>query len=192
MAKFQTSQKFSFSWKIITCSGSYNQCNKNQTSSLSWLTYWGWDQTTDIIQMIFSNAFSSMKVFEFRFKFHQGLFLRVQLTINQYWFWYLRITNSKWTICLLKGLFRVTTKKTSKFCITGGLCGESTGDNWICLTKDHKSRVSYHFEGILPLGMGISIKPINCIHYTYPPCLCMAARALLAGYHRNVESLPVA
>ena len=39
-----------------------------------------------ISQTTFSNGFSSMKMFEFRFKFHWSLFERVQLTIFQHWF----------------------------------------------------------------------------------------------------------
>ena len=35
---------------------------------------------------IFSNVFSSMKMFEFRLKFHWSLFPRVQLTMFQHWF----------------------------------------------------------------------------------------------------------
>ena len=37
-----------------------------------------------ISQTTFSNAFSWMKIFVFRFKFHSNLFLRVQLTISQH------------------------------------------------------------------------------------------------------------
>ena len=39
-----------------------------------------------ISQTIFSSAFSWMKMFEFRLKFHWSLFLKVQLTIFQHWF----------------------------------------------------------------------------------------------------------
>ena len=39
-----------------------------------------------ISQTIFSGAFSWMRKFEFRLKFHWSLFLRVQLTIFQHWF----------------------------------------------------------------------------------------------------------
>ena len=35
-----------------------------------------------IFQTIFSNAYSSMKMYEFRLKFHWSLFLGVQLTIS--------------------------------------------------------------------------------------------------------------
>ena len=42
-----------------------------------WQTFW---------QMTFSNAFSWMKILEFRFKFHWNLFLRVKSTISQHWF----------------------------------------------------------------------------------------------------------
>ena len=44
------------------------------------LTHWGRDKMADISQTIFSNIFSSKKMFEFRLKFHWNLFLRVQLT----------------------------------------------------------------------------------------------------------------
>ena len=50
------------------------------------LTHWGRDTMDTISQMTFTNAFSWMKMFEFRFKFHRSLFLRVQLTIFQHWF----------------------------------------------------------------------------------------------------------
>ena len=39
-----------------------------------------------IFQTTLSNAFSCMKMLEFRFKFHWSLFLRVQLTIVYHWF----------------------------------------------------------------------------------------------------------
>ena len=50
------------------------------------LTHWGRDKMADIFQTTFSSAFSWMKMFEFRLKFHWSLFLRVQLTIFQHWF----------------------------------------------------------------------------------------------------------
>ena len=45
-------------------------------------------QMDAISQTTFSNAFSWMKMFEFRLKFHWSLFLRFQLTIFQHWFRY--------------------------------------------------------------------------------------------------------
>ena len=42
------------------------------------LTHWGLDKWL---------LFSWMKMYEFRLKFHWSLFLRVQLTITQHWFW---------------------------------------------------------------------------------------------------------
>ena len=39
-----------------------------------------------IFQTTFSNAFSWMKMYEFRLKFHWILFLRFELTIFQHWF----------------------------------------------------------------------------------------------------------
>ena len=50
------------------------------------LTHWGRDKMDDISQTTFSNAFSWMKMFEYRLKFHWSLFLGVQLTISQHWF----------------------------------------------------------------------------------------------------------
>ena len=45
-------------------------------------------QMDAISQTTFSNAFSWMKMFEFRLKFHWSLFVRFQLTILQHWFRY--------------------------------------------------------------------------------------------------------
>ena len=50
------------------------------------LTHWGRDEMYNISQTTFSNAFSSMKMLEFRLKIHWSLFPRVQLTISQHWF----------------------------------------------------------------------------------------------------------
>ena len=50
------------------------------------LTYWGRDKMAAVSQTTLSNAFSWVKIFEFRLRFHWSLFLRVQLTIFQHWF----------------------------------------------------------------------------------------------------------
>ena len=50
------------------------------------LTHWGRDKMAAIFRTTFSNAFSWMKIYEFRLRFHWNLFLRVQLTIFQHWF----------------------------------------------------------------------------------------------------------
>ena len=50
------------------------------------LTHWGRDKMAAFSQTTFSNAFSSIKMFELRIKFHWSLFLMVQLTIFQHWF----------------------------------------------------------------------------------------------------------
>ena len=55
--------------------------------NLRWmLTHWGRDKIAAIAQMTFSHAFSWMKMYELRLKFHWNLFPRVQLTILQHWF----------------------------------------------------------------------------------------------------------
>ena len=50
------------------------------------LTHWGRTKMAAIFQTTFSRAFSSMKMLDFRLKFHWSLFLRVQLPIFQHWF----------------------------------------------------------------------------------------------------------
>ena len=45
------------------------------------LTHWGRDKMTAISQTTSLNAFSWMKMYEFRLRFHWSLFLSVQLTI---------------------------------------------------------------------------------------------------------------
>ena len=50
------------------------------------LTHWGRDKMAAILQKTFSNAFSWIKMYEFQFKFHLSLLLRVQLTIFHHWF----------------------------------------------------------------------------------------------------------
>ena len=48
--------------------------------------HWGQNKMAAIYQTTFSNTFYWMKMHEFRLRFHWSLFLRVQLTIFQYWF----------------------------------------------------------------------------------------------------------
>ena len=48
------------------------------------------DKMAAISQTTFSNLFSSMKIFEFRFECHWNLFWRTQLTVSLHWFrWWL-------------------------------------------------------------------------------------------------------
>ena len=62
-------------------------CSQRKSSSVAWsLTHWGRDKMDAILQTTFSSAFSWMKMFEFRLKFHLSLFPRVQLTIFQHCF----------------------------------------------------------------------------------------------------------
>ena len=44
------------------------------------LTHWGWDKMAAFSQTTLSNAFSWMKILEFRLKIHWSLFLRVSLS----------------------------------------------------------------------------------------------------------------
>ena len=49
------------------------------------LINWGQDKMAANFLITFSNAFSWMKIYEFRLRFHLSLFPRVQLTIFQHW-----------------------------------------------------------------------------------------------------------
>ena len=53
-----------------------------------YLTHWGWDKIVAISQTTFSNAFSWMKIYEFRLRYHWSLFLGFALMIIQHWFRY--------------------------------------------------------------------------------------------------------
>ena len=50
------------------------------------LTHWDRDKMAAVSQKTLSNAFSWMKMLEFRLRFHWSLYLRVLLTIIQHWF----------------------------------------------------------------------------------------------------------
>ena len=56
-----------------------NSCNKSK-SCIKLLTHCGRDRMVDILRTTFSNAFSWMKIYEFRLKFHYSFFLRFKLT----------------------------------------------------------------------------------------------------------------
>ena len=55
---------------------------------IAWTTlkHWCKNKMADILQITFSNAFAWMKTFQFQLNFNWGLFLRVKLTLSQYWF----------------------------------------------------------------------------------------------------------
>ena len=55
------------------------------SSGLAVLTHWGRDKMAAVSQTTLSNAFSWVKMLEFRLRYHWSLFLRVQLTFH-HWF----------------------------------------------------------------------------------------------------------
>ena len=60
------------------------------TACASLLIHWSRDKMAAIFQTTFSNAFSWMKMYKFRLRYHWTLFSRVQLAIYQHWFrWWL-------------------------------------------------------------------------------------------------------
>ena len=73
------------SYGYNTCMKIYSCC---QWVNVWLLTYWGRDKMAAIFQTKFSNAFSWMKMYEFRLRFHWSLFPRFKLTIFHHWFWW--------------------------------------------------------------------------------------------------------
>ena len=82
--------RFSLRWDgplewIALPFGSWLRLTARIWNNLRW-THLPLDQMAAVSQTIFSNAFSWMKMYEFRLKFHRQLFLWVQLIIFQHWF----------------------------------------------------------------------------------------------------------
>ena len=75
-----------FSFKEMHLKMSEGCCALKDIRPKPILTHWGRDKMDAISQTTFLSAFSWMKIFEFRLKFHWGLFLRVQLAKFQHWF----------------------------------------------------------------------------------------------------------
>ena len=69
---------------------SVHDCIPSQTLHFDWteLPHWGRDKMAAVSQTMFSNAFSWMKMYEFRLHFHWSLVLRLQLMIFQHLFRY--------------------------------------------------------------------------------------------------------
>ena len=67
-------------------------CNEDDCTSTNiflprkHLTHWGRDEMAAVSKTTLSNAFSWMKMFKFRLRFHWSLYLRSQSTIIQHWF----------------------------------------------------------------------------------------------------------
>ena len=73
---------------ICTIHSRAQKCIPCHCVSLKWrevLTHWGRDKMAAIFQTTLSNAFSWMKMLEFRLKYHWSLFLRFEFTIFQHW-----------------------------------------------------------------------------------------------------------
>ena len=80
-------------WYILAPSFHEKRCGMYEITLLT-DTYWPqavnssspWQNGRHFADCIF-NAFSWIKSFVFRFKVHSSLFLRIQLTISQHWYW---------------------------------------------------------------------------------------------------------
>ena len=87
---FRTSEQYRwfscFSCVTFFCLQNSAPANTLTYHKMGFLTHWGRDKMASVSQTTFSNAFSWMKIFEFRLKFHWSLFLRVQSTIFQHRF----------------------------------------------------------------------------------------------------------
>ena len=75
---------------LVTCKSESNWINflskkyflkilSVKTSHVLLLTYWGWNKMAANFLTTFSNAFSWMKIYDFRLRFHWSLLTRVQL-----------------------------------------------------------------------------------------------------------------
>ena len=75
---------------ILTQIGRFRTIGRSQLSNPSdlpcCLTHWSWDKMADIFQTTLLNAFSWMKMCDFRQKFHWIFFLRNWLIMNHHWF----------------------------------------------------------------------------------------------------------
>ena len=77
-------------WTVMDCNMPASQLlhsmSYGKRSNNTQLTNRDRDKMATILPTTFSNAFSRLKIYEFPLKFLWVLFLRVQLTIFQYWF----------------------------------------------------------------------------------------------------------
>ena len=94
------------------------------------LIHWGWDKMADYSQTTFSNAFSWMKIYEFRLIFHWILFLRVKLTIFQHLVQIMAWCRSggkplseSMIVCLLTHICVLISLNELNYCPLGDVCG---------------------------------------------------------------------
>ena len=92
--KFQSSTSLAFVRGIQRASNMENVSiwwrHHGNNRQIADFTDWGRNKMAIILQMTFSNTFSSMKMFELCFRFHWHLFLGVHMEVSQYWFrWWL-------------------------------------------------------------------------------------------------------
>ena len=73
-------------WILIASSLNFLTVPADNKPALVQLTHWGREKMDAISQTTLSNAFSWMKMHEFRLRFHWSLFLKFELTIFQHWF----------------------------------------------------------------------------------------------------------
>ena len=73
-------------WFVMWLSHWFIAPEGRTTSAWFHLTHRGRDKMDAIAQTRVSSAFSWMKMYEFRLRFHWNSFLRVELTIFQHWF----------------------------------------------------------------------------------------------------------
>ena len=75
-----------FTFENVVCDFPAKLSRGRWVNCVCHLTHWGRDEIDEILQTTFSNAFSWMKMYWFRLRFHWNLFPIVQLTIFQHWF----------------------------------------------------------------------------------------------------------
>ena len=114
------------------------------------LTLWGWEKMDAILQMVFSNAFSSVKMFRINsVKISLQFASWVHLTISQHWFrqWLsdeLATSHywSQWWLCLLAHVTQLQWVNSHIVSLDWGFCGKKNNflTHWdrvmhICVTN---------------------------------------------------------
>ena len=161
-----------------------------------------------IFQTTFSNAYSWMQMYEFRWRFHWYLFLVVQLTIFQHWFRYWLVAGQATSHCLNQwwliywriyaplGLNELITQETSSWiiqmaavlqwtrkCIYGQDRPEQRDCNWLIWLK-HYQLSEYWLAYVIQLPCHA------CFIASYPIERCLACCAWYESSHKTHANTP--
>ena len=123
------------------------------------LTHWGRYKMANISQTTFSNAYSWMKIHQFRLIFHWSLFLRVELTIFQHWF---RLSEPM----MLSLLMHICVTRPQWVKSIGETLYTSRGDDSVCDHMIHMSLMNTFNDGLWALQQVTA----SLLHLSYQRC----------------------